>query len=102
MLVDTETDKVNTLVKLARWFTAARALVVVLMFAAGAVGTGVGFLLGEGAARARFSSQFLDHEKRLVSVELHVREAAAQNTRVLEMLGEVKGELRALRREARP
>ena len=88
--------------KLIRWFTTARALVVALMFIAGAIGTGVGFLLGEGAARASFAAQYVDLDKRVVAVELYVREATAQNTRVLEALGELKGELRALRREVRP
>lgn len=87
--------------RLLKWFTVGRAIAVALAVLAGGVGTGVGFLLGEGSARASFAAQYMDHEKRLVLVEAHARDAVGQNTRILEVLGEVKGELRAVRETLR-
>jgi hypothetical protein len=88
--------------KLVQWLTAARALWFAILIAVGSVGTGVGFLLGEGSARASFAAQYADHERRLVLVELHVREDAITSSRILEGLAELKGEVRALRKEVRP
>ena len=88
--------------KVIQWFTVGRAIALALMMLAGGVGAGVGFLLGEGSARASFTALYQDHEKRLALVEAHARDAVSQNTRILEGLAELKGELRALRREVRP
>ena len=87
--------------KIVQWFTVGRAIALALMMAVGGVGTGIGFLLGEGSARASFAALYQDHERRLVLVEVHAREATTQNTRILEVLGEVKGELRAVRETLR-
>jgi len=87
--------------KIVQWFTVGRAIALALMMLAGGVGTGVGFLLGEGSARASFTALYQDHEKRLLLVEAHARDAVSQNTRILEVLGEVKGELRAVRETLR-
>lgn len=88
--------------RIVQWFTVGRAIAVALTLIAGGIGTGIGFFLGEGAARATFSALWQDHEKRLVSVEEHVKRATDQNTRILEGLAELKGEVKALRREVRP
>jgi hypothetical protein len=88
--------------RLVSWLTAARALWVASLITIGAIGTGIGFLLGEGAARASFAAQFQDHEKRLVTVEAHVRASNESTSLILQGLAELKGEVRALRREVRP
>lgn len=81
--------------RVLKWFTVGRAIALALIALAGGVGAGVGFLLGEGEARATFSALHQDHERRIVAIEVH-------GPRILEGLAELKGELRALRREVRP
>lgn len=88
--------------RIVQWFTVGRAIALAIATLAGAVGTGVGFLLGEGSARASFAALYQDHERRLVLVEGHARDSITQNTLILTGLAELKGEVRALRREVRP
>ena len=88
--------------RLIQWLTAARALWFAAIIAVGAIGTGVGFLLGEGAARAMFTAQFNDHEKRLTAIESSVRDHSEVSSLILQGLAELKGEVKALRREVRP
>lgn len=88
--------------RLIQWLTAARAMWFAALIAVGAVGTGVGFLLGEGAARAMFQAQFNDHEKRLIVVEASARSHGESTSLILQGLAELKGEVKALRREVRP
>jgi hypothetical protein len=99
--------------RLIQWLTAARAMWFAALITVGAIGTGIGFLLGEGAARASFAALIGDHEKRLTAAEKRLseseardrdlaRETAATNTKILEGLAELKGEVKALRREVRP
>jgi hypothetical protein len=88
--------------RIIQWLTTARVLWFALVIAAGSVGTGVGFLLGEGSARALFAAQYADHERRLSVVEMQAREAVTTSSRILEGLAELKGEVRALRKEVRP
>jgi len=88
--------------RLIKWLTAARAMWFAALIAIGAIGTGVGFLLGEGAARAIFTTQLEDHEKRLVTLEQNAKHHLEVSSLILQGLAELKGEVRALRREVRP
>lgn len=85
------------MMEISQIVTRARAIwFAVVLFCTG-VGTGIGFLVGEGAARASFEGKWDDHQKRIVSVEAYVAASAVQNTQVIGMLGELKGEVRAVR-----
>jgi hypothetical protein len=88
--------------RLIQWLTAARAMWFAALITVGAIGTGIGFLLGEGSARATFAGQFQDHEKRITAVEAQVRASHESTSLILQGLAELKGEVRALRREVRP
>ena len=88
--------------KIVQWFTAGRAIAAALTVLAGGVGTGVGFLLGEGAARASFVAQFDTLKAEVVTLKKFTESQSEQNLQILTSLAEIKGEVRALRREVRP
>lgn len=81
--------------KIVQWFTVGRAIALALTVLAGGVGAGIGFVFGEGAARASLAITLDGLDKRLKVIEVDVTGSLSA---VKEGLAEVRGELRALRR----
>ena len=59
----------DTLTRLNRIVTFGRLVWVLVVLGSGGIGTGIGFLIGEGSARATFAAQYETHDKRLASAE---------------------------------
>jgi len=65
-------DDSDTITKLNRIVTFGRLVWVIVVLGSGGVGTGIGFLIGEGSARATFTAQYETHEKRIAATEAAV------------------------------
>lgn len=62
-------DEPDTLGTINKVVTIGRLVWVLLVIGSGGFGTGVGFLLGEGSARATFAAQYEQHDKRIAAAE---------------------------------
>jgi hypothetical protein len=62
-------------------------------FGSGGIGTGVGFLLGEGAARATFEAKWAEHDRRIQALELSNAESVKIQQAILGKLEKVEGSL---------
>lgn len=70
-----QADPVSMIGRFLGW---ARLAWIAAVIVAGALGTGVGLLIGEGRARELFAAQYADHERRLVTHEGVLRERRAE------------------------
>ena len=61
-----EPDSLGTL---NRIITVGRLVWILVVIGSGGFGTGVGFLIGEGSARASFAAQYEQHERRISMAE---------------------------------
>lgn len=82
--------------KIVQWFTVGRAVAMAIAILTGGIGTGIGFLLGEGEARASLTARLDSIDKRLTVIEGDVVKSVAS---LKEVVAELKGELRAMRKE---
>jgi hypothetical protein len=62
-------------------------------FGSGGIGTGVGFLLGEGAARATFEAKWSEHDRRIQALEISNTESAKVQQAILGKLEKLEGSL---------
>lgn len=85
-----EEPALNTVNRLVTW---GRMAWLVVALGSGGIGTGVGFLLGEGAARATFEATIKAHETRIESLEVKVDVATEKTGKILEKLNSVEGSL---------
>lgn len=81
--------------RLIKWFTVGRAIAAAIAILTGGIGTGIGFLLGEGEARATMTAKLDSIDKRLTVIEGDVVKSVAS---LKEVVAELKGELRAMRK----
>lgn len=72
-----------------RLFTLGRLAWLAVVLGSGGIGTGVGFLLGEGAARATFEAKWAEHDRRIQSLE-------ASNANTIKFQQEILGKLEKL------
>lgn len=82
--------------KIVQWFTVGRAIAAAIAILTGGIGTGIGFLLGEGEARGAMTAKLDSIDKRLTVIEVDVVKSVGA---LKEMVAELKGELRAMRKE---
>ena len=80
----------STVNRLVTW---GRMAWLVVALGSGGVGAGVGFLLGEGAARAQFAATIEAHEARINVLETKVDNATEKANKILEKLNSVEGSL---------
>jgi len=83
--------------RVGKWLTIGKVAALAIALVTGAVGTGVGFLLGEGAARATFDGRIVDHDKRIGVLEVRVDKVSEASTAILGKLGNVEGTLETIR-----
>ncbi len=62
-------------------------------FGSGGIGTGVGFLLGEGAARATFEAKWAEHDRRIQALEISNTESVKVQQAILGKLEKLEGSL---------
>lgn len=84
------TRTVDRVVKLVTW---GKLAWLAIAFGFGGVGTGVGFLLGEGAARATFEAKWAEHDKRIQALEVANTESIKVQQAILNKLEKVEGSL---------
>lgn len=70
-------------------------------FGSGGIGTGVGFLIGEGAARATFEAKWTEHDKRIQALELSNVEFSKTQQTILQKLSNVEGSLDMIKDQLR-
>lgn len=83
----------RTVERINRLVTWGRLAWVAIALGSGGVGTGVGFLLGEGAARATFEAKWAEHDKRLQSLEASNADTIKFQQVILGKLEKVEGSL---------
>ena len=83
----------RTVERINRLVTWGRLAWVAIALGSGGVGTGVGFLLGEGAARATFEAKWAEHDKRLQSLEASNADTIKFQQAILGKLEKVEGSL---------
>lgn len=83
--------------RVGKWLTIGKVAALAIALVTGAIGTGVGFLLGEGAARATFDGRLGDHDKRIGVLETRADRAAEASSAILGKLGNVEGSLEAIK-----
>ena len=83
--------------RVGKWLTIGKVATIAFALVTGAIGTGVGFLLGEGAARATFDGRFIDHDKRIGVLETRVDKVSEASSAILGKLGNVEGTLETIR-----
>lgn len=83
--------------RVGKWLTLGKVAALAIALVTGAIGTGVGFLLGEGAARATFDGRLGDHDKRIGVLEIRADRAAETSAQILGKLGNVEGTLETIR-----
>lgn len=77
---DRDDRPVDPLVAINRVITVGRLVWILVSLGSLGFGTGVGFLLGEGSARAAFAAQYEMHEKRIASAELQMSTEKSERT----------------------
>lgn len=83
----------RTVERINRLVTWGRLAWVAIVLGSGGVGTGVGFLLGEGAARATFEAKWAEHDKRIQSLETSTADTIKFQQAILGKLEKVEGSL---------
>lgn len=83
--------------RVGKWLTLGKIAALAIALVTGAIGTGVGWLLGEGAARATYDGRIVDHDKRIGVLELRADKAAEVSAQILGKLGNVEGTLETIR-----
>jgi hypothetical protein len=83
--------------RVGKWLTIGKVAALAIALVTGAVGTGVGWLLGEGAARATYDGRIVDHDKRIGVLEIRADRAAETSAQILGKLGNVEGTLETIR-----
>jgi len=83
--------------RVGKWLTIGKVAALAIALVTGAVGTGVGWLLGEGAARATYDGRIGDHDKRIGVLEIRADRAAETSAQILGKLGNVEGTLETIR-----
>lgn len=87
----------RALERVGKWLTIGKVAALAIALVTGAVGTGVGWLLGEGAARATYDGRIGDHDKRIGVLEIRADRAAETSAQILGKLGNVEGTLETIR-----
>jgi hypothetical protein len=79
--------------RINRLVTWGRLAWIAIALGSGGVGTGVGFLLGEGAARATFEAKWAEHDRRLKELEASNADTIKFQQVILGKLEKVEGSL---------
>lgn len=83
----------NFFAVIGKVITTGRLVWLLVAIGLGGIGTSVGFLIGEGAARAGFGARFTEHDRRLTAIEMEQAEARAMRAQILDKLNHVEGSL---------
>lgn len=95
--VVTETVATDPVGAIGKLLTVGRVVWVLIALMLGGGGTGIGFLIGEGTARANFESRYTDHEKRLGALEAHAAEDRAARVQLVADIARIAGQLDAIK-----
>jgi len=87
--------------RVSKFITWGKLAWLAIAFGSGGIGTGVGFLIGEGAARATFEAKWTEHDKRIQALEISNVEFSKTQQTILQKLSNVEGSLDMIKDQLR-